>query len=93
MRDRDEARGELRRRTLSRQSLRSAGIAGFLVLTAISSVIAPAGTPIAAQEREALVARGKALFMEKGCHGCHTVGKVGFEPVFESRSRFRQRIQ
>jgi mono/diheme cytochrome c family protein len=47
------------------------------VLTAVSSVIAPVGTPIAAQEREALVARGKALFVKKGCHGCHTISKVG----------------
>lgn len=31
----------------------------------------------AAQERSALVARGQQLFVEQGCHGCHTVGQLG----------------
>ena len=32
---------------------------------------------VAAQERAALIARGQEVFMEQGCHGCHTVGKMG----------------
>jgi mono/diheme cytochrome c family protein len=30
-----------------------------------------------AQDREALVARGRQLFADKGCYGCHTVGVAG----------------
>jgi mono/diheme cytochrome c family protein len=49
----------------------------LLMLAALASAIAPAGRPINAQEREAFVARGKALFVEKGCLGCHAIGNVG----------------
>ncbi|MBI2529070.1 MAG: cytochrome c [Candidatus Rokubacteria bacterium] len=31
----------------------------------------------AAQERSALIARGQQLFVEQGCHGCHTAGRLG----------------
>jgi cytochrome c oxidase subunit 2 len=31
----------------------------------------------AAQDRGALIERGRAAFMANGCHGCHTVGKMG----------------
>jgi mono/diheme cytochrome c family protein len=61
---------------MSRQSLNAMGIAGFL-LAAVASVIAPTGAPIAAQERGPLVARGQALFVDKGCHGCHRIANVG----------------
>ncbi|MGH7893447.1 MAG: c-type cytochrome [Candidatus Binatia bacterium] len=30
-----------------------------------------------AQDRGALVERGRGAFMANGCHGCHTVGKMG----------------
>jgi mono/diheme cytochrome c family protein len=52
----------------------------------LACVIAPGGAPIGAQEREALLARGKALFTEKGCHGCHAIGNVG-TPVGPDLSR------
>jgi hypothetical protein len=51
---------------LSRQPLTSGGVAGFLALAAVAFVIAPAGTPIAAQEREALAARGKGALRGEG---------------------------
>jgi mono/diheme cytochrome c family protein len=35
------------------------------------------GSASAAQEGGALVGRGKLLFTEQGCYGCHTVGKFG----------------
>jgi mono/diheme cytochrome c family protein len=47
---------------------------GF-VLLGLASAIAPA--PVLAQDREALVAQGKALFTQKGCYECHTVGNIG----------------
>ena len=47
---------------------------GLLVL---GTIIAPAGAPMGAQERSALVARGQALFTQKGCAGCHRIGDVG----------------
>jgi len=31
----------------------------------------------AAAQDAATIAKGKTLFMEHGCYGCHTVGKVG----------------
>lgn len=36
-----------------------------------------AWTPAVAEEWDALVARGKELFVEHGCYGCHTLGKMG----------------
>jgi mono/diheme cytochrome c family protein len=65
------------RRPLIRQFPTSVTIAGCLALAAAASPVAPAPAAIAAQEREALVARGRALFQEKNCHGCHTIGNVG----------------
>jgi cytochrome c oxidase subunit II len=47
--------------------IRRAVAAGILLLAAVG----PAGS------EEALEARGKRLFIEKGCHGCHTVGAMG----------------
>jgi mono/diheme cytochrome c family protein len=77
VRGRDEARDQRGRSPLRRQPPASVAIAGCLVLAAVASLIAPTGAPIAAQERDALVARGRALFQEKSCHGCHTIGSVG----------------
>jgi mono/diheme cytochrome c family protein len=51
------------------------GIGAGLVLIALATVIASAVA--IAQGREALVTRGRALFMEKGCHRCHTIGNAG----------------
>jgi cytochrome c oxidase subunit 2 len=61
-------------------------MAGFLVLAALASVVAPSGTPIVAQEGETPASRGKALFTEKGCYGCHTIGAMG-TPIGPDLSR------
>jgi CBS domain-containing protein len=52
---------------VTRQVPAGAGIGGGLVPVALASVIALGGASIVAQERGALVARGRALVMEKGC--------------------------
>jgi cytochrome c oxidase subunit II len=33
--------------------------------------------PVFAQEHGVLVERGQQLFVDQGCYGCHTVGKMG----------------
>jgi mono/diheme cytochrome c family protein len=48
-----------------------------LAFVLLASVIASAVAPAIARGQETLVTRGKALSMEKGCHGCHTIGTVG----------------
>ena len=45
-----------------------------------------------AQDRGALVARGRQLFTEQGCHGCHTVGTMG-TPIAADLSRIGSRYQ
>lgn len=41
------------------------------------TVWAALGTPTASAQDKAAVARGEKLFMEQGCYGCHTLGKMG----------------
>jgi cytochrome c oxidase subunit II len=47
----------------------------------VSAVIAPAAlltaAAAAAQPTGTVVERGRAVFKNKGCHGCHTIEKVG----------------
>lgn len=45
-----------------------------LILAALAML--GAGAPALAQD-DPLVARGRAAFMANGCHGCHTVGRMG----------------
>jgi mono/diheme cytochrome c family protein len=92
MRGGNEAGDERRRSPLTRLRLSSLGIAGLLMLATLASVITPTGAQIAAQEREALAARGKALFMEKGCHGCHTIDTVG-TPIGPDLSAVRRKYR
>ena len=33
--------------------------------------------PLAAQSRDALIAKGRQLFTDLGCYGCHTIGSAG----------------
>ena len=47
----------------------------YLLLLGIS-VLCPA-MPILAQEHSTLLERGKQLFVDQGCYGCHTVGNMG----------------
>jgi cytochrome c oxidase subunit 2 len=46
-------------------------------LTTLFLAALATASPAAAQDRGALVERGRAAFMANGCHGCHTVGKMG----------------
>jgi mono/diheme cytochrome c family protein len=43
----------------------------------VAVMLAALTTPARAESDAALAARGKQLFVEHGCHGCHTVGKMG----------------
>jgi mono/diheme cytochrome c family protein len=61
-------------------------IALGVLLIVFVSVIAYTLAPIGGQEREILLARGKALFLEKGCHGCHRIGNMG-TPIGPDLSR------
>jgi cytochrome c oxidase subunit 2 len=45
----------------------------FLAGLAVLALAAPGLT----QDRAALIEQGKQLFFKQGCHGCHTVGRVG----------------
>ena len=47
------------------------------ILTALTLALLAAAAPAGAQYPSALVERGRAAFMTNGCHGCHTVGKMG----------------
>ena len=42
--------------------------------------------PAHAQDGSALVARGRVLFRDQGCYGCHTVGATG-TPIAPDLSR------
>jgi mono/diheme cytochrome c family protein len=50
------------------------GIAGVWLL---ASGLGLGGDRLHAQSRDALVARGRQLFTDKGCYGCHTIGAAG----------------
>jgi len=45
-----------------------------------------AAVPAFAQPSRALVERGRAAFVDNGCHGCHMVGKMG-TPIGPDLSR------
>src|SRR5262249_44550641 len=47
-----------------------------VVLVAIAASLVVAATHVVAQG-PALAERGERAFMNQGCYGCHTVGKVG----------------
>jgi len=42
--------------------------------------------PVHAQDGSALVAKGRVLFRDQGCYGCHTVGATG-TPIAPDLSR------
>jgi mono/diheme cytochrome c family protein len=48
-----------------------------LLTAPLAAEAPPAGAPMGAQERGAVVVRGQALFTQKGCSGCHRIGDVG----------------
>jgi cytochrome c oxidase subunit 2 len=45
---------------------------GFALLMPLAAV-----SPAGAQDASPLVEEGQRAFMRNGCHGCHTVGRVG----------------
>jgi cytochrome c oxidase subunit II len=47
-------------------------------------------TEVSAQPGPGLVDRGRQLFTEQGCHGCHTIGKMG-TPIATDLSRIGAR--
>jgi mono/diheme cytochrome c family protein len=53
-----------------------------LLVVAVISLVACAQ----AQDRGALEARGREVFRDQGCHGCHTVGAMG-TPIAPDLSR------
>ena len=54
-----------------------AGAVGAVVTWLLAVGLGLAGARVVAQSREALVTRGRQLFTDKGCYGCHTVGATG----------------
>ena len=55
-------------------------------ILALGLAVLFAGAPAVAQERDAVLGQGKKLFVEQGCYGCHTVGKMG-TPIGPDLSR------
>ena len=53
------------------------GIAGIAMVWLVASALGLGCGGLDAQSREELVARGRTLFTEQGCYGCHTVGIAG----------------
>lgn len=49
----------------------------WAALVGAAAAIALAATAAFGQDGGALASRGKMLFTEQGCHGCHTIGKMG----------------
>jgi cytochrome c oxidase subunit 2 len=43
----------------------------------LALVLSLAPDPVPAQQPNGAVERGQKVFMEQGCYGCHTVGKLG----------------
>ena len=52
-------------------------VAGVAVVGLLASALGVDCARLNAQSREELIARGRTLFTEKGCYGCHTVGGAG----------------
>lgn len=53
------------------------GVAGIALVGLAASILGLGFAQLEAQSREGLVARGRQLFNEKGCYGCHTIGTAG----------------
>jgi mono/diheme cytochrome c family protein len=48
---------------------------GYVIVLSLAVLFTSA--PVFSQEPGGLVVRGKQLFVEHGCYGCHTVGNMG----------------
>jgi mono/diheme cytochrome c family protein len=53
------------------------GIARIALVGLLGSGFGLGCARLDAQSREALVAQGRQLFVDKGCYGCHTIGAAG----------------
>ena len=60
------------------------GMARLVGAALIALAVVLSSSAVAAQGRP--VERGRQLFTEHGCHGCHTVGKMG-TPIATDLSR------
>jgi len=66
---------------------------GGRAMAALASHLGPAlallvaAAPVFAQDPAALAGKGERFFMEQGCYGCHTVGKVGTQGIAADLSR------
>jgi cytochrome c oxidase subunit 2 len=49
----------------------------WVIGSAVALLMGSVAGTIAAQDGDALRARGKQLFVDQGCYGCHTIGKFG----------------
>jgi cytochrome c oxidase subunit 2 len=63
---------------------------GLALGLAVSVLLAAALA--ASQDEDARAARGRQLFLDLGCYGCHTVGKVG-TPIAPDLSRIGYRYR
>ena len=66
------------------------GSLSLVVLAALALVLHVSSAEVAAQDGPGAVERGRQLFTEQGCHGCHTVGKMG-TPIATDLSRIGAR--
>ena len=66
---------------------RMARLVGAAVLGLVLHV---SSAEVPAQAGPGLVERGRQLFTEHGCHGCHTIGKMG-TPIATDLSRIGAR--
>jgi mono/diheme cytochrome c family protein len=52
-------------------------VAGIALVGLLTLTLGFGCAQLEAQSREGAVARGRELFSEKGCYGCHTIGAAG----------------
>ncbi len=65
-------------------------LAGLLSAGVIALALHASSVEVRAQGGTGPVERGRHLFTEHGCHGCHTVGKMG-TPIATDLSRIGSR--
>lgn len=70
-----------------RHERNSRGMVRIAARTGAVLVLLLTAGPAGAQDPAALRGRGERFFMEQGCYGCHTVGKVGTQGIAADLSR------
>ena len=76
----------------SRRPIRVAGVVVLALGLHVGPGAALGPADLLAQTGRAPVDRGRLLFTEHGCHGCHTVGKMG-TPIATDLSRIGARYR